>query len=312
MSPPRLTVTATGPQTTVQDAVGRPGRADLGVGVSGAADRAALRRANRLVGNDEGAAGLEVTFGGLALRFEGGSDGTATAAVVAVTGAPAPVRVGDRPGDLHRAVVVPAGAELRLGTPACGLRTYVAVRGGIAVEPVLGSRATDTVAGLGPPVLEAGVELAVGEAPASPVPWVDVAPEAGLGGELTLGVVLGPRRDWFTDDAVSTFLRTAWTVTEDANRVGFRLDGPELARTPEREGGELPSEGVIRGSVQVPPSGRPTVFLADHPVTGGYPVIGVVTDADTDRAGQLRPGAAVRFRRVVLSEKSPYRRAPLP
>jgi biotin-dependent carboxylase-like uncharacterized protein len=226
--------------------------------------------------------------------------------VVAVTGAPAPVRVGDRPGDLHRAVVVPAGAELRLGTPTSGLRTYVAVRGGIAVEPVLGSRATDTVAGLGPPVLEPGVELAVGEAPASPVPAVDVAPEAGLAGELTLGVVLGPRRDWFTDDAVATFLRTAWTVTEDANRVGFRLDGPELARTPEREGAELPSEGVIRGSVQVPPSGRPTVFLADHPVTGGYPVIGVVTDAETDRAGQLRPGAAVRFRRVALptSEKS--------
>ena len=302
MTPQRLTVTATGPQTTVQDAVGRPGRADLGVGVSGAADRAALRRANRLVGNDEAAAGLEVTFGGLGLRFEAGA-GTA---VVAVTGAPAPVRVGDRPGDLHRAVVVPAGAELRLGTPTSGLRTYVAVRGGIAVEPVLGSRATDTVAGLGPPVLEPGVELAVGEAPASPVPWVDVAPEAGLAGELTLGVVLGPRRDWFTDDAVATFLRTAWTVTEDANRVGFRLDGPELARTPEREGAELPSEGVIRGSVQVPPSGRPTVFLADHPVTGGYPVIGVVTDAETDRAGQLRPGAAVRFRRVALptSEKS--------
>ena len=310
MTEQRLTVTATGPLATVQDAVGRPGRADLGVGVSGAADRAALRRANRLVGNEETAAGLEVTFGGLALRFEARSaGGMATAAVVAVTGAPAPVRVGDRPGDLHRAVVVPPGAELRLGTPASGLRSYVAVRGGIAVEPVLGSRATDTVAGLGPRVLEAGVELPVGEPPASPVPWVDVAPEAGLAGELTLGVVLGPRRDWFTDDAVTAFLHTAWTVTEDANRVGLRLDGPELTRTSERDGAELPSEGVIRGSVQVPPSGRPTVFLADHPVTGGYPVIGVVPDADTDRAGQLRPGATVRFRRVAVpltSEKSRY------
>jgi biotin-dependent carboxylase-like uncharacterized protein len=306
MSRQRLTVTATGPLATVQDVDGRPGRADLGVGVSGAADRAALRRANRLVGNDEAAAGLEVTFGGLGFRVESGSAGGVVSAttVVAVTGAPAPVRVGDRPGDLQRAVVVPAGAELRLGTPASGLRTYVAVRGGIAVEPVLGSRATDTVAGLGPPVLEPGVELPVGETPDAPVPWVDVAPEAGPAGELTLGVVLGPRRDWFTDAAVTAFLRTAWTVTEDANRVGLRLDGPELARTPERDGAELPSEGVIRGSVQVPPSGRPTVFLADHPVTGGYPVIGVVTDADTDRAGQLRPGATVRFRRVALPEKS--------
>jgi biotin-dependent carboxylase-like uncharacterized protein len=285
-----LTVTATGPLTTVQDALGRPGRADLGVGVSGAADRAALRLANRLVGNDEAAAGLEVTLGGLTFRV-------ATTTLVAVTGAPAPVRVGERPGDLHRAVVVPAGAQVRLGTPACGLRTYVAVRGGLAVDPVLGSRATDTVAGLGPPVVSAGDELPVGASPGSPVPAVDVAPQAG---STTLRVVLGPRHDWFAADAVTAFLRTAWTVTDDANRVGLRLDGPELVRDPDHDGVELPSEGVIRGSVQVPPSGHPTVFLADHPVTGGYPVIGVVVDADTDRAGQLRPGSEVRFRPVPV------------
>jgi biotin-dependent carboxylase-like uncharacterized protein len=290
-------ITATGPLCTVQDAAGRPGRADLGIGVSGAADRAALRRANRLVGNDEAAAGLEVTFGGLRFRVT-------TTTVVALTGAPAPMTVGARPGDPHRPVVVPAGAEVALGTPPSGLRSYVAVRGGIAVDPVLGSRATDTVAGLGPPVLAVGTELPVGPPPSSPVPAVDVAPEAGLVGELVLGVVPGPRHDWFTDAALATFLRAAWTVTEDANRVGFRLEGPELARTAERDGAELPSEGVIRGSVQVPPSGRPTVFLADHPVTGGYPVIGVVLDADTDRAGQLRPGATVRFRRASVSETS--------
>jgi biotin-dependent carboxylase-like uncharacterized protein len=286
-----VTVTATGPMTTVQDADGRPGRADLGVGVSGAADRAALRLANRLVGNDENAAGLEVTLGGLVFT-------TATTTVVAVTGAPAPVRVGNRPGDLRRALVVPAGDEVRLGPPPTGLRTYVAVRGGIAVDAVLGSRATDTVAGLGPPVVGVGAELPVGESPSSPVPTVDVVPE--LAGPTELRVVLGPRHDWFHDDAVAAFLRAAWTVTDDANRVGFRLDGPELVRTPAREGPELPSEGVIRGSVQVPPSGWPTVFLADHPVTGGYPVIGVVLDADTDRAGQLRPGSTVRFRRISL------------
>ncbi|MCD2197259.1 biotin-dependent carboxyltransferase family protein [Actinomycetospora endophytica] len=286
----RLTVTATGPLTTIQDVTGRPGRADLGVGVSGAADRAALRLANRLVGNDEGAAGLEATLGGLAFRVT-------TTSLVAVTGAPAPVRIGGRPGDLHRAVVVPAGSKVRLGTPSCGLRSYVAVRGGLAVDPVLGSRATDTVAGLGPPVVATGDELPVGPPPSSPVPAVDVAPEAT---GATLRVVLGPRHDWFADDAVAAFLRTTWTVTDDANRVGFRLDGPELTRAPGHGGAELPSEGVIRGSVQVPPSGRPTVFLADHPVTGGYPVIGVVLDADTDRAGQLRPGSAVRFRRVSV------------
>lgn len=284
-----LTVTATGPLTTIQDVTGRPGRARLGVGVSGAADRAALRRANRLVGNDESAAGLEATFGGLAFRVT-------TTTSVAVTGAPAPVWVGERPGDVDRAVVVPAGAQLRLGQPPSGLRSYVAVRGGIAVREVLGSRATDTVAGIGPPPVAVGHELPVGPTPPWPVPAVDVAPE--VADAAVLRVVLGPRDDWFGAAAVAEFLGSGWTVTEDADRVGIRLDGAELTRAAGREDAELPSEGVIRGSVQVPPSGRPTVFLADHPVTGGYPVIAVVLDADTDRAGQLRPGATLRFRRA--------------
>ncbi|MEJ2867969.1 biotin-dependent carboxyltransferase family protein [Actinomycetospora sp. OC33-EN08] len=280
-----MRVLATGPRTTVQDVAGRPGRADLGVGVSGAADRRALALANRLVGNPADAAGLEVTLGGFAATFP-------TTGVVAVTGAPAPVWVGGRAADPFRPVVVPAGSELRLGTPSTGLRTYVAVRGGIAVEPVLGSRSTDVVAGLGPAVVAEDDEVPVGPEPADPVPWVDLAPPPRTDGVLR--VVLGPRDDWFADPAA--LLRTTWTVTGDADRVGFRLDGPELARAEGYAAAELPSEGVVRGSVQVPPSGRPTVFLADHPVTGGYPVIGVVLDADTDVAGQLRPGETVRFR----------------
>ncbi len=282
-----ITVRATGPQTTVQDVRGRPGRADLGVGVSGAADRRALALANRLVGNDADAAGLEITLGGFVAVFP-------TSGVVALAGAPAPLTIDGRAADLHRPVVVPAGAELRLGTPPTGLRTYLAVRGGVAVEPVLGSRSTDVVAGLGPAVVGEGDELPVGPAPGAPVPAVDLAPPPRADGVLR--VVLGPRDDWFADPGV--LLRGVWTVTDDLNRVGFRLDGPELGRSEAFADVELPSEGVIRGSVQVPPSGRPTVFLADHPVTGGYPVIGVVVDADTDVAGQLRPGEQVRFRRV--------------
>jgi biotin-dependent carboxylase-like uncharacterized protein len=282
-----ITVLATGPQTTVQDVRGRPGRADLGVGVSGAADRRALALANRLVGNAPDAAGLEITLGGFAASFP-------TSTVVALAGAPAPVTVDGRPADPHRPVVVPGGSELRLGTPPTGLRTYLAVRGGIAVDPVLGSRATDVVAGLGPAVVAEGDELPVGPAPADPVPGIDLAPPPRTDG--TLRVVLGPRDDWFADPAL--FLRSAWTVTDDLNRVGLRLEGPELARAEAFADVELPSEGVVRGSVQVPPSGRPTVFLADHPVTGGYPVIAVVVDADTDVAGQLRPGEQVRFRQV--------------
>lgn len=291
MSPPLLTVIAAGPQTTVQDADGRPGRSDLGVGVSGAADRGALRLANRLVGNDPAAAGLEVTYGGLRFRVT-------TTTVLALTGAPAPLTVDGAPRDPARAVVVPSGSEVGLGVPPSGLRSYVAVRGGIAVDPVLGSRSTDVVAGLGPDPVAADVELPVGPAPSSPVPAVDVVPRPGLPDPevpTTLRVRLGPRADWFPDETVAGFLRARWTLTEDVNRVGARLDGPELARAEEYRDVELPSEGVIRGSVQVPPSGRPTVFLADHPVTGGYPVIAVVLDADTDVAGQLRPGCPVRF-----------------
>ncbi|GAA4854782.1 biotin-dependent carboxyltransferase family protein [Actinomycetospora corticicola] len=282
-----IIVRATGPHTTVQDVRGRPGHADLGVGVSGAADRRALALANRLVGNDAEAAGLEITLGGFAADFP-------TSGVVALAGAPAPLTIDGRAGDLHRPVVVPAGAELRLGTPPTGLRTYLAVRGGIAVERVLGSRSTDVIAGLGPAVVGEGDELPVGPAPGAPVPAVDLAPPPRADGVLR--VVLGPRDDWFADPGL--FLRSVWTVTDDLNRVGFRLEGPELGRSETFAEVELPSEGVIRGSVQVPPSGRPTVFLADHPVTGGYPVIGVVLDADTDVAGQLRPGEQVRFRRV--------------
>ncbi|MCD2189742.1 biotin-dependent carboxyltransferase family protein [Actinomycetospora soli] len=287
-----ITVLAAGPQTTVQDVRGRPGRADLGVGVSGAADRRALALANRLVGNDASAAGLEITLGGFAAAFPTERSSTPIGGVVALTGAPAPLTIGGRAADPYRPVAVPAGAELRLGTPPTGLRSYLAVRGGIAVEPVLGSRATDVVAGLGPAVVTEGDELPVGPAPARPVPAVDLAPPPRADG--TLRVVLGPRADWFAGPGL--LLHRPWTVTDDLNRVGFRLDGPELARAEGFAGVELPSEGVIRGSVQVPPSGRPTVFLADHPVTGGYPVIAVVLDADTDAAGQLRPGEQVRFR----------------
>ena len=278
-----LTVLATGPLTTVQDE-GRPGQAALGVGRSGAADRTSARLANRLVGNPAGAAVLEVMFGGLAVRAE-------TDLLVVTTGARCP-------GGPHAApVVLRAGAELRLGPPATGLRTYLAVRGGIDVPPVLGSRATDVLAGLGPAVVAVGDVLAVGE-PAGDLPGVDVAPVADpVGGELTVTVLPGPRADWFGDAGWAALTAQTWTVTSESNRVGLRLDGAPLERL---RTGELPSEGMVRGALQVPPSGLPVLFLADHPVTGGYPVIGYVADAardgDVDRCAQLRPGQVLRFR----------------
>ncbi|MGY1664404.1 5-oxoprolinase subunit C family protein [Geodermatophilus sp. SYSU D00696] len=276
-----LTVLAPGPLTTVQDR-GRPGLAGIGVGRSGAADRAAAALANRLVGNDAGAAVLEATLGGLALRADADL-------LVATTGARCPGSPAhDAPALLR------AGRTLTLGAPATGLRTYLAVRGGIAVEPVLGSRSTDLLSGLGPAPLRAGDRLPVGE-PTGPPPGVDVAPVPDPpGGEVTVRLLPGPRGDWFTEDALATLGTAAWTVTAESNRIGLRLDGPPLAR---RVPGELPSEGLVRGALQVPPAGTPVLFLADAPVTGGYPVAGYVADDDVDRCAQLRPGQTLRLRR---------------
>jgi biotin-dependent carboxylase-like uncharacterized protein len=283
-----LVVEATGPLATVQDA-GRPGLSDLGVGASGAADRAAARLGNRLVGNPEDAAVLEATLGGLALR-------TDAPVVLAATGAPADLLVDDRPVGHHCRVRVPAGAVVRLGVPPVGLRTYLSVRGGIDVEPVLGSRSTDVLADLGPAALAVGDVLPVG-ASAHPVPDTDLAPVvAPAEGDVVARVVLGPRHDWFTETAVQSLLSTRWEVGADSNRVGMRLEGPAMERADDYRDAELPSEGVVRGSLQIPASGRPTVFLADHPVTGGYPVAAVVVDADTDALAQVRVGQHIRFR----------------
>jgi biotin-dependent carboxylase-like uncharacterized protein len=275
-----VTVLDAGPLTTVQDE-GRPGQAALGIGRSGACDRASLRLANRLVGNVPGTAVLEVTLGGLALRADADL-------VVVTTGARCPgAFVHHAPGLLR------AGSVLRLGVPADGLRTYVGIRGGVDVPPVLGSRSTDVLSGLGPPVVEAGDVLPVG-VPQLPMPGIDLAPVADPeGGGLSVRVLPGPRRDWFADDAWATLTRQPYTVTSESNRIGCRLDGPPLERT---RTDELPSEGMVRGALQIPPSGRPVLFLADHPVTGGYPVVGYVADDDVDRCAQLRPGQAVRFR----------------
>jgi len=274
-----LTVLAPGPLTTVQD-TGRPGQAALGIGRSGSCDRDSAALANRLVGNPVDAAVLEVTFGGLAVRAEADL-------LVVTTGARCPGAPHAAPTLLRR------GQELRLGLPVSGLRSYLAVRGGVDVVPVLGSRATDVLAGLGPAVVAAGDVLPVGE-PSAPLPGVDLAPVAEpCAGELTVSVLPGPRADWFGDPGWTGLTGQAWTVTSESNRVGLRLAGEPLRRIRD---GELPSEGMERGALQVPPSGTPVLFLADHPVTGGYPVIGYVTDADVDRCGQLRPGQTLRFR----------------
>lgn len=264
--------------TTLQDE-GRTGHASIGVGRSGACDRSAYRLANRLVGNQPGVPVLEVTFGGLELRTE--VDATIVTTGAACDGAPhnAPRRLA-------------AGKTLRLAAPEAGLRTYLAVRGGFEAEPVLGSCSTDVLGGLGPEPVAAGDRLRIGDR-IEDHPGVDHAPVGAPCSEvLEVRIEPGPRRDWFDDDAWALLCGQEYTVASDSNRVGVRVDGQPL--TIDRSG-ELPSEGLLRGALQVPPSGLPVLFLADHPVTGGYPVIGYVVDADVDLCAQLRPGQGLRL-----------------
>ncbi len=272
-----------GALTTVQD-LGRPGFAHVGIPRSGAADRGSLRLANRLVGNDEGAAALECTLIGPSLRFS-------EAAVIAVTGAPTSVRVDGEEMAINSAIGVPAGATVEIGTATGALRSYLAVAGGVEVAAVMGSRSTDLLSGLGPTPLKAGDVVEVGS-PTGGAPPIGAAPVAPPAQEPLLQVTRGPRADWFDDEALGRLTSTLWEVSNDSNRSGVRLTGEQLNRV-RRE--ELLSEGMAHGAIQVPPSGQPIILLADHPTTGGYPVIAVVSSSDLDAAGQLRPGQRLRF-----------------
>ncbi len=297
---PALRVLSAGLQTLFQD-LGRHGHAGQGVSASGAMDRAACRAANRLVGNPSDAACLETVQGGLRLRSQGET-------VVAVAGADAPLWCtaadGRRwPLPRYAPVALADGDELSIGEPLAGTRCYVAVRGGFRVAPVLGSCATDTLARVGPPAVAVGDVLpvrapqglpAVGEAELPP----DGLPRAGC--EVVLDCVPGPRTDWFTPEALALLASQRWQVTPQSNRVGLRLAGvTPLARAVQ---GELPSEGAVAGAIQVPPSGQPVLFLADHPLTGGYPVIGAVAPHHLDLAGQIPVNAWVRFRPIRAFE----------
>ncbi len=279
-------ILGSGPLTLVQD-LGRVGHLAVGVGRAGAADVGAYLLGSRIVGNAPGAAALEVTFGGLRLRARGDI-------VVCLTGAPAPAEVDGRAVAPATPLTLRDGQELSIGMPSSGLRTYVSLRGGLDVPAVLGSRSSDTMSGLGPEPVRAGQVLAVGTS-TDGFPHVDhavvPAPENGT---VELAVLPGPRKDWFAHP--ERLAEVEWAVSERSDRKGIRFEGEPIERHTERVDAELPSEGMVRGAIQVPPNGLPVLFLNDHPVTGGYPVIGVVRTAHVDRAAQLRPGQQVRFR----------------
>lgn len=290
---PALEVRAPGLLTLLQDG-GRPGLAGQGVCASGALDQGARRTANRLAGNPSDAACLETVGGGLQLSSH---DET----VVAVTGADAPLTLTTASGmrlsvPRYQPLALAHGDVLAIGEPVAGARCYVAARGGFDVAPVLGSRSTDTLAQVGPPALAAGDRLALcAVARGAIVGDVELPPDdlPSVHEDVLLDVVPGPRTDWFTPEAVALLARQRWRVTPQSNRVGLRLAGDTpLTRAIAQE---LPSEGTVTGAIQVPASGQPVLFLADHPLTGGYPVIACVAPHHLDRAGQIPVNAWVRF-----------------
>ncbi|GAB16424.1 hypothetical protein ARGLB_118_00890 [Arthrobacter globiformis NBRC 12137] len=303
-----LRVLAPGIHSLIQD-LGRQGHSALGVSAAGALDRASLRRANRLVGNAPSAAAIETVSGGLRVQAVGDQ-------VLAVAGAPSALTVvtpsasPDAPdtgetqnGDSqNRQRTVPVAAPfalldgeiLTIGVPDAGFRSYIAVRGGVDAPPVLGSRSTDTMSGIGPKPLAAGQLLPSGGAAESGVVGSpEIQPDYPSGGVTVLDIVPGPRADWFDQAAIDSLCGQDWTVKPESNRVGMRLQGTPLQRS---RTGELPSEGTVAGAIQMPPEGLPVLFLADHPITGGYPVIGVVVDHQLDLAAQVPIGGSIRFR----------------
>jgi len=288
---PALRVLAAALPLLFQDA-GRPGLAGQGVSTSGAADRAALAAANRAVGNPPGAPCLEITLGGVDLLAE-------APATLALAGAPAALRLTGAQGQTAPAFGAPfevaPGDRLWIAPPRAGLRNYLAAKGGFVVARVLGSAATDTLSGIGPAPLGKGDAVAIGSlagesTPPAPPGFIPPAP----GETVTLDIRPGPRSDWFTPQALARLTSQTWEVTPQSSRVGIRLAGPEpLTR---RVLDELPSEGMMPGALQVPHGGQPVLFVADHPLTGGYPVIAVLADHHMGLAAQLPPGARLRFR----------------
>ncbi len=278
-----IEVVRAGPLTTVQDA-GRVGLAHLGVPRAGPLDRPAARLANRLVSNAEDAAVLETTLGGVAVR-------AGTSLTVAVTGAPSPVTVDGRPVPFGVAVAVGAGEVLDVGPAVSGMRSYLTVAGGLAVPSVLGSRSRDTLSGLGPAPLADGDVLEVGPA-TGPTPAVSYTVPPVTTSPVVLRVSAGSGADRFGDGGLAVLLGSTYEVSAVSNRVGARLAGPPVAQLSDAE---LESEGMVLGAVQVPPDGQPVVLLADHPTTGGYPVIAVVDPDGLAALAQARPGSAVRF-----------------
>ncbi|MGO2304799.1 MAG: 5-oxoprolinase/urea amidolyase family protein [Providencia sp.] len=288
-----LTVLTVGLQTLFQD-MGRIGQSALGISESGAMDKSALHSANRLVGNSSDSTALEITQGGFKARAN-------RDLLVAITGATCPIQIMTSENEHYEAktyqpIGLAKGDVIHVGRPSQGVRSYFAVRGGFNVATVLESCSFDTLAQVGPAPLVVGQSLSIkannqqsaislNETPAFEYPTSEDV--------VVLDVVLGPRTDWFTPQAIELLRNQLWQVTAASNRIGLRLAGDVPFEREKQQ--ELPSEGTCIGAIQVPANGQPVLFLNDHPLTGGYPVIGTVCEYHLDLAGQLPVNTKIRF-----------------
>ena len=281
---------------TFQDR-GRLFQSSQGLSPSGALDQKAMENANWLVGNPREQPVLEFTYGNARMK-------ALQASVIAFTGANLPITIKSAKGTVfvfekNTPLAIDEGDEIILGAPLAGFRSYMALRGGFKVEPVLKSASFDSLSNLGPKPLVAGDKIFIdNDSPLQPVllslddPYV--LPEAS--DNVVLDVVLGPRTDWFTEHSIAMFLEKHWQVTPASNRIGIRLQSD--ARLERSRSDELPSEGTVTGAIEVPANGEPVLFLRDRPVTGGYPVIANLVEDQIDLAAQIPIGASISFRAV--------------
>ncbi|MBD2797439.1 5-oxoprolinase/urea amidolyase family protein [Xenorhabdus sp. 18] len=288
-----LEILSVGLQTLFQD-LGRVGQAKSGISESGAMDKSALRSANRMVGNASDQVCLEIVQGGFKAVAHGQM-------LIAITGAPCPIAIKTPSGEIfyvntYQPIDLNEGDEISLGRPVAGMRSYLSVRGGFTVPAILSSHSFDTLSHIGPAPLKVNDKVAIGATSHCAAISVSETPAFAMPNQdeiVVLDILFGPRTDWFTQASIDLLSKQVWQVTPQSNRIGLRLNGEcSLSRIKPQE---LPSEGTCAGAIQIPASGQPVLFLADHPLTGGYPVIASIADYHLDLAGQIPVNAKIRF-----------------
>lgn len=282
-----------GPLTTVQDA-GRYGYMNSGIGTSGVMDEVSYKKANYLVGNENGEAVLEVTLFGGTMEFT-------EDAVIAVTGAAMDVKINEEPIEMYRACQVKAGDVLSLGMVTVGCRIYVAFAGGVDVPVVLGSRSTNLKCKMGGyegRALAAGDIFEIGKNGRTYEALKDrIAKPDVYTSPITVRVIEGPQEEYFTEAGKKTFYNETYTISDQSDRMGYRMEGAPIESV---NGTDIISDGIALGSIQVPTNGKPIILLADRQTTGGYAKIATVCSFDIPKLVQGKPGDQVRFQKISL------------